>query len=97
MIILATMESADKIIKTELYDIDALHVLKKHEGVDKETKKILDKYKKKSFDGNKVKVTYLYPQKYHKDQIGRVYAEKGLSLQNFRKDIRNALAGRYMS
>lgn len=83
------------IVKTEIYDVEALNTLSRHDGVDKETKRILNKYKKKSEDGNKVKVNYLFPSKYSKEQIGRVYAEKGLSLQNFRKDIRNALAAKY--
>lgn len=90
-----TIEKITPIIKTEIYDVEALNTLSRHDGVDKETKRILNKYKKKSEDGNKVKVNYHYPSKYAKEQIGRVYADKGLSLQFFPKDIRNALAAKY--
>lgn len=84
------------IIKTEVYDPDVIKKLIIHEGIDKQSKATLKKYKKMSFNGNQVLIKYNYPNpKFAENNIGRVYAEKSLGLQSFARDIRNSLANKF--
>lgn len=82
--------------KQEQYDPDNLKLLLTHDGIDRDTKRRLKQYKKMSMDGNKILVKYNYPKKkYANDQIGRIYADKGLSLQMFERNIRACLGSKY--
>jgi hypothetical protein len=62
-----------------------------HPGIDTATKERLKMMHKKRRDGNGLCVTY---KKNNKKGYGRLYADKGLSLQMVPSDIRNALCSR---
>jgi len=81
-----------KIVKTELFDINALMMLCLHPSLGDKEKKQLKAYFKKRKNVNMVDVLYDYPVKYKQNGYARVYAEKGLGLQQFSRDIRNLLA-----
>lgn len=83
-----------KIVKTESFDINMMDNLATHDGVSVEVKKLLKAYKKKRENGNQVQVVYEYGKELKKLQIGRLYPQKGLGLQNFPSDVRAALAGK---
>jgi hypothetical protein len=89
------MDHCENFTLVEKFNPNVMKSLINHEGLSYEEKSQLKKYYKKRFDGNKVKVQYLYGKTYATHQIGRIYAEKGLGLQMFNRDIRNALARDY--
>lgn len=84
-----------KVVKTELFNIDALENLTSHDGVSLDTKRLLKAYKRSRHDGNKVQVVYEYGKLLKTVQKGRLYPQKGLGLQNFPSDVRSALAQQY--
>ncbi len=77
---------------TEKVDFDVLTRLLNAEGLDEITRKQLKRYHHK-------KNNDIIPVKYHFSknlmEKGRLYAEESLSLQNFKKEIRHALASKY--
>lgn len=81
-----------KIVKTEKFNPDAMRALLVHDGISMMEKKKLKQYFRKKMDGNKVRVIYEFGKDYQKSEIGRVYADRGLSLQSMECNIRNALA-----
>lgn len=89
------MQSDSKVVKTELFDINVMENLASHDGVSVDVKKLLKAYKKKREDGCKVQVIYEYGKDLKKLQLGRLYPQKGLGLQNFPGDVRAALAQKY--
>jgi hypothetical protein len=91
------MEQANdvKIVKEELYDADAMDGLSSHDGVSVDVKKLLKAYRKQRVDGNKVQVVYEYGKDWKKLKVGRQYPQKGIGLQNFPSDVRNALSKKY--
>lgn len=84
-----------KVVKTELFDINAMESLASHDGVSVDVKQLLKAYKRKREDGSKVQVVYEYGKELKKLQLGRLYPQKGLGLQNFPSDVRAALAQQY--
>jgi hypothetical protein len=84
-----------KIVKTERFDINMMDNLASHDGVSVDVKKQLKAYKKMRENGNVVQVVYEYGKDLKKLQIGRLYPQKGLGLQNFPSDVRAALAEKY--
>lgn len=84
-----------KIVKKELFDVNALLMLNSHPFLGDGDRKKLKAYFKKRENVNMVEVKYDYPAKYKQSGFARVYAEKGLGLQQFPRDIRNLLAQPY--
>jgi hypothetical protein len=84
-----------KVVKTEVFSIDALENLTSHDGVSLDTKRLLKAYKRTRQDGNKVQVIYEYGKLLKTIQKGRLYPQKGMGLQNFPSDVRSALAQQY--
>ena len=89
------METDLKIVKQEIFSIDALENLTAHDGVSADAKKMLKAYKKRRTDGNRVNVIYEYGKSMRIAQKGRLYPQKGMGLQNFPSDVRSALAQQY--
>lgn len=84
-----------KIVKREMFNPNVMNALLRHNGISADEKKKMSQYFKNRINGNWVEVKYDYPKGYKEKGDGRVYAEKGLSLQMFPCDIRNALAKDY--
>lgn len=84
-----------KVVKTELFDVDAMENLLTHDGVCKKTKKLLKDYKHMRVNGNTVQVIYEYGKKLKSVRVGRLYPQRGLGLQNFPSDVRACLAQKY--
>lgn len=84
-----------KMVKQERFNPDTMALVLRHDGIDEITKKKLKQYFKKRTNGNVVEVNYDFPKKYKDDGLARLYADKGLSLQSFQGDIRNALGRDY--
>ena len=94
------LESCDITInKTELFDVNVMNWLitdAHREGkIDNETQRRLKLYYKNAKNGNEASVQYVLGKKLKHEFLGRWCAVKGLGLQNFWKDIRNALANRF--
>jgi hypothetical protein len=89
------METDLKVVKQEIFNIDALENLTAHDGVSADVKKMLKAYKKRRTDGNRVNVVYEYGKSMRTAQKGRLYPQKGMGLQNFPSDVRSALAQHY--
>jgi hypothetical protein len=89
------METDLKVVKQEIFSIDALENLTAHDGVSADVKKMLKAYKKRRTDGNRVNVIYEYGKSMRIAQKGRLYPQKGMGLQNFPSDVRSALAQQY--
>jgi phage/plasmid-associated DNA primase len=78
----------------EKVDVDILKRLISSRNIEPLIKEQLKKYfMKYNKDLDVIKVDYYFSKKL--EESGRLYAGKSLSLQNFRKDIRQALASRY--
>lgn len=84
-----------KIIKREMFNPNVMNAILRHTGISADEKKKLSQYYKNRINGNQVEVRYDYPKGNKEKGDGRVYAEKGLSLQMFSCEIRNALANDY--
>lgn len=78
--------------RIESYDVDIMEKLLIHPGVSGKEKLQLQKYKKRSLDGNRVAVCYKYGKHQEKNQIGRLYPENALGLASMKREIRCALA-----
>lgn len=89
------MDNDLKVVKREIFSIDALENLCTHDGVSVDVKKLLKAYKKNRTDGNHVMVVYEYGKELKAIKKGRLYPQKGLGLQNFPSDVRGALAQNY--
>lgn len=78
----------------EKIDIDILKKIISARDLDPLIREQLKRYYKKySQESDLIKVNYFFSKKLEDE--GRLYAGDSLSLQNFRKDIRQALASRY--
>lgn len=84
-----------KIVKYEQFNPTVMTALLKHENIGADDKKRLQAYHKRKTNGNVVEVKYDYPKNYKQGAWARVYAEKGLGLQQIPADIRNALGKDY--
>lgn len=84
-----------RMVKQELFDIDALYALCNHQAVPADIKKKLKAYRRKAINGNQVQVVYEYGEALKTLQKGRVYPQKGLGLQAFPREVRAALAQKY--
>lgn len=84
-----------KIVKTEVFDPDMLHVVSNHEGIPGSIKRTLKAYRKKAVNGNEVPVIYEFGKEWASLQKGRISPQKGLGLSCFRGDVRRALAAKY--
>lgn len=82
-------------IRREIYDADVMEKLLAHEGIGQQTKKLLQKYKKRAYDGNHLNVTYQYGKRMETAQVGRLHPEHSLGLSAFERNIRSALAQKY--
>ena len=85
---------ADLILE-EVFDIDNYRNLVLHDGVSQAEKKLLRAYKKLARDGNKCLIRYIYGKKWDTIGVGDLYAEKGIGLASFEKNIRACLAQKY--
>ncbi len=81
--------------KIELFDVDILENLLKHDGVVKDVKDSLRKYKKRRINGNQVATVYDYGKSIREFQKGRLYPQPYIGLAAFPSDIRAALASKY--
>jgi len=81
-----------KLVKSEVYDVDAMAELLIHDGVPSDVKRLLRAYKKMKVNGNEVQVVYEYGKGL---DSGRIYTQRGLGLQTFPSDVRAALAQKY--
>lgn len=79
----------------EVFDIDNYRNLVLHDGVSQADKKLLRNYKKISRDGNKCLIRYVYGKKWDGIKFGDLYADKGIGLASFEKNIRACLAQKY--
>lgn len=77
---------------TEEVDINTLDKVLKHPLVRDETKTLLRSYRRLIKNG-RVEVKYDWCKSYRDKRLGRVYADRDLSLQNFPRAVRKALAG----
>ena len=84
-----------KIVKQECFNPNVFKDIILHEGVSDDEKKRLKQYYRRRVNGNSVEVKYDYKKDCKVDGFARVYAEKGLSLQMFSREIRNALGCDY--
>lgn len=84
-----------KLVKQERFDPTVILQILKHDNIGADDKKRLQQYYKKRFNGNIVEVKYDFSKDYKSKGLARVYAEKGLGLQQFPCDIRNALGQAY--
>jgi len=84
-----------ELVLEEIFDIDNYYKLCRHNGLSKDQKNLLHKYKKISRDGNKVLVEYDYGKNWNKLKFGDYYPIKGLGLQCFGREIRACLAQKY--
>jgi len=82
-------------VKTELFDVEMMSYLGRCEEVPSDIKKKLKAYRKMAIKGNNVRVSYEFGKVMKPLQKGRLVAFGGLSLQDFRSDIRSALGAKY--
>jgi hypothetical protein len=83
------------LLKSELFDVDAMESLLRHDGVSETDKKPLRRYKKMRVNGNSVRIEYDYSKKMRDLKKGRVYPDRLLSLGSFPREIRAALSAKY--
>jgi len=81
-----------KFVKREYFDPNVMKALLIHNGLPIDEKNKLKKYYKRRYNGNCVEVVYDFSKDYASSKIGRIYADKGIGLQFFDKNSRNALA-----
>jgi hypothetical protein len=79
-------------VKIEFFNPDAMQMLLRHTGLDYGTKQHLQKYFKRRENGNRITTIYHFCKDYASYSIGRLYADHGLSLVGFSREVRNALA-----
>jgi hypothetical protein len=81
--------------KIELFDVDMLEQLLRHDGITKDVKDGLRKYKKRRANGNQVAIMYDYGKGIRDLKKGRLYPQPHLGLSAFPSDVRAALAMKY--
>jgi hypothetical protein len=86
------MATLMKYSKTEVFNPNAMQALLRHDGIDFQTKQLMQKYYKRRENGNRVSTLYDFCKDYASSGVGRLYVAHGLGLQAFPKDVRNALA-----
>jgi len=83
------------IIKTEVFDVDALSHLLNCDGISTIDKNRLRAMKRAAQKGNQLRVAYLRGKHLKSEEFGRVTPEKGIGLAMVSRDQRNFLAQRY--
>lgn len=81
--------------KVELFDVDAMDGLLRHEGIPKDVKMQLKRYKKRRINGNQVQIQYDFPKGFTVIKKGRIYPSPYLGISIFRSDVAAALAQKY--
>lgn len=81
--------------KTEVYDVDMVQKLVRHDGVCQQDKKKLKAYRDRRNNGNHVDVTYVFGEQYQSIKKGRLYARHRLGCEGFPRDIRACLYEKY--
>ena len=81
--------------RKEVYDVNVMAHLLRHDGVSKQDKKQLRDYKRMARDGNNVIVEYIFGKGWADIRRGDLYAKHSLGLASFPREIRGALAQKY--
>lgn len=81
-----------QIVKTEMFDADAMNHLCNYDGVSVDMKQKLKKYKKGRKNFNQVQAVYDWGKDWADLKFGRIYAH---GLQGFDKEIRATLADKF--
>lgn len=81
--------------KQECFNLDMLHYLINVDDIISHTEREQLKKYNKMRTGNTCNISYVLGKKCKNEFIGRLVATGGIGLQNFKKDIRNALASHY--
>jgi len=81
-----------RIVKEELFDVDAMNALTVHDGLSHVVKQKLKLYRKMRYDLNKVKVVYNWGKEWIKKKVGRLSSS---GLQGIDREVRAALASKY--
>jgi len=89
------MNADYKVVKREIYDVNAMIDLLNSDKIPQVVKKQLRDYKRNRTNGNYVTVIYEYGKSMRMIQKGRLYPQRGIGLQNFPSDVRAALAQPY--
>jgi hypothetical protein len=84
-----------ELVRTEVFDQDAVLGLLRAGGVARETKELLRRYIKQAKNGNEVTVVYKRSKKLQEADIGRVYAEANLGLSAMDSGVRAHLAAKF--
>lgn len=92
---MATTYPVDSIAKTELYDVDMMENLLRHDGVSEDMKKNLRMYKKRRTNGNRVPIQYGFGKGCASLKVGRISPQPHLGLAVFPGDIRASLAQKF--
>ena len=83
------------LLKSEVFDVDAMEGLLRHEGISEMVKKDLRRYKKMRVNGNSVRIEYDYSKGLRDLKKGRVYPDPFVGLACFPHDVRAALSAKY--
>lgn len=83
------------LVKEELYDVDVLEQLLKHDGITTAVKDSLRRYKKRRANGNHVALAYEYGKGVRELKKGRLYVQPWLGLSSVPSDVRAALGAKY--
>lgn len=83
------------VIKTEIFDVDALSHLLVSDGVSLLIKNRLRQMSRNATKGNELRVAYLRGKKFKSEEYGRVTPEKGVGLALIERDMRNFLANKF--
>ena len=85
--------SPDKCIaKVEVFDVDMLKMLMKHQDVDKDERVKLKRIAKSLSKGNQLNTQYKLGKHIKHHDIGRWIAVNSMSFQSLQRDLRNAIA-----
>jgi hypothetical protein len=87
--------SSCHIVKKELFDPDMMRAILSDSAFSLIDRNRLKKYYKHRSKSNEVTVVYNFAKGYEDIKKGRVYADLGLGLQSFPKEIRNPLTAKY--
>lgn len=83
------------LLKSEVFDVDAMEGLLRHDGVSETVKKDLRRYKKMRVNGNSVRIEYEYSKGLKDLKKGRVYPSPFVGIACFPHDVRAALSAKY--
>jgi hypothetical protein len=83
------------ITKTEVFDVDMMYKLLRHEGVSIQDKKRMKAYRDRRNNGNHVDVSYVFGEHYSTIKKGRLFARHRLGCEGFPRDIRACLFEKY--